>query len=125
MSPRLVSICSAAALLTTSIVADAASITNRDEKDIKVTIVEGETSTEHTLKPTQVLDKVCMNGCIVRLEGNDDDEYEVEAGDIVAIEEGFLYYDGPDAQEKPVEGGAPQMPPTTPAPASPAPQPKQ
>ncbi len=125
MSPRLVSICSAAALLATSIAADAASITNRDEKDIKVTIVEGETSSEHTLKPTQVLDKVCMNGCIVRLEGNDDDEYEVEAEDIVAIEEGFLYYDGPDTQEKPGESGASPTPPASPAPASPAPQQKQ
>ena len=125
MLTRLVSIWGAAALLTSSIAADAASITNRDDKDYKVTIVEGETTTEHTLKPTQVLDNVCMKGCIVRLEGSDDDDYEVEAEDVVAIEEGFLYYDGPDAADRPGEGGMTPMPPATPAPGNPAPQPKQ
>lgn len=118
MSPRLVSIWLSAALLTNSIAADAASITNRDDKDYKVTIVEGDATTEHTLKPMQVLDNVCMKGCTVRLDGNDDDEYEVEAEDIVAVEEGFLYYDGPD---KPGEGGMSPMPPASPAPGAPTP----
>jgi hypothetical protein len=119
MSSRLVSIWGAAALLTSSIAADAATITNRDEQDQKITIVEGETSTEHTIRPGQVLDKVCMKGCIVRLSESDEDEYELAGDDIVSIEEGFLYYDGPDAASNP--GSAAPLP----GQPAPTPQPKQ
>lgn len=107
----------AAALLLSSIAADAASITNRDTKNVKVTIAEGETVTEHTIQPMEVLDKVCLSGCIVRLDDNEEDEYEVEAEDIVAIEDGFLYYDGPDAPA----GGGSAIPPVAPGPGAPAP----
>ncbi len=115
----------AAALLMSSIAADAASITNRDTQDIKVTISEGETTTEHTIRPMEVLDKVCMSGCIVRLGDSEEDEYEVEAEDIVAIEDGFLYYDGPDTPETPGAGGASPIPPAAPGRAPPPPSPKQ
>ena len=118
----------AAALLMICNAAEAASITNRDSKDVKVTITEGETRTEHTIRPMEVLDKVCLKGCIVRLDDGEEDEYEVEGEDIVAIEEGFLYYDGPDT-DRPGEGGSSTIPPAAPPgpgglpPA--APQPKQ
>jgi hypothetical protein len=108
----------AAALLMSSIAADAASITNRDTKDVKVTISEGETATEHTIRPMEVLEKVCMSGCIIRLDDGEEDEYEVEAEDIVAIEGGFLYYDGPDDPNRP---GGSTIPPAAPPPASSAP----
>lgn len=108
----------AAALLMSSIAADAASITNRDTKDVKVTISEGETATEHTIRPMEVLEKVCMSGCIIRLDDGEEDEYEVEAEDIVAIEDGFLYYDGPDDPNQP--GGS-----TIPPAAPPKPVPKR
>lgn len=109
----------AAALLMSSIAADAASITNRDTKDVKVTISEGETTTEHTIRPTEVLEKVCMSGCVIRLDDNEEDEYEVEAEDIVAIEDGFLYYDGPDDPNRP---GGSTIPPAAPPPAAPGPK---
>lgn len=123
MSSRLVSIWGAAALLTSCIAADAASITNRDDQEQKITITEGEATTEHTLKPAQVLDNVCTKGCIIRLNGSEDDEYEVEGTDVVSIEEGFLYYDGPDEPQGPGNGPATPIPPGGPVPA--APQPKQ
>jgi hypothetical protein len=122
MSSRLVSIWGAAALLTNSIAADAASITNRDDQEQKLTIIEGEAMTEHTLKPGQVLDNVCMKGCIIRLNGNEDDEYEVEGTDVVSMEEGFLYYDGPDEPQQP-SGPSTPIPPGGLAP--PPAQPKQ
>lgn len=113
----------AAALLFTSVAADAASITNRDSKDVKVTISEGETTTEHTIRPTEVLDKVCMSGCIVRLDDGEEDEYEVEAEDIVSIEDGFLYYDGPDDPNRPGQSTIPPAaPPASPPPKAPAPK---
>lgn len=111
MSSRLVSMSGAAALLISSIAAEAASITNRDTKDVKVTITEGGSTSEHTIRSMAVLDKVCMKGCIVRLDDGEEDEYEVEAEDVVAIEDGFLYYDGPDAPT-----------PASPPPAAPAPK---
>ena len=117
MPSRLVSMSGAAALLMSSIAAEAASITNRETKDVKVTITEGETTTEHTIRPMDVLDKVCMSGCTVRLDDGEEDEYEVEAEDVVAIEEGFLYYDGPDTPERPGSGGASPTPPAAPGPA--------
>ncbi|MEZ5852018.1 MAG: hypothetical protein R3D68_15355 [Hyphomicrobiaceae bacterium] len=92
------------------------SLTNRDDKDYKVTIIEndGVTKTDHTVKPMQVLEGVCDKGCIMRLNDNDEDEYELEGMEKVSIEEGYLYYDdAPDAapqrdQTKPSE--APQAP---------------
>ncbi len=116
----------AAALLMNSIAAEAASITNRDTKAVKVTISEGETTAEHTIQPMGVLDKVCMNGCIVRLDDGEEDEYEVEAEDVVAVEDGFLYYDGPDEPGRPGgSGGIMPVPPAAPGPGSPAPAPKK
>jgi hypothetical protein len=119
MSSRLVSIWGAAALLTSSIAADAASITNRDDQEQKLTITEGGATTEHTLKAAQVLENVCMKGCVIRLNGSEDDEYEVEGEDVVAIEEGFLYYDGPDEPQNPSSGPSTPIPPGGLAPPSP------
>ncbi|MBN9279939.1 MAG: hypothetical protein J0I57_20210 [Hyphomicrobium sp.] len=122
MPSRFVSMSGAAALLMSSIAAEAASITNRDTKDVKVTITEGGTTAEQTIPPMGVLDKVCMKGCIVRLNDGEEDEYEVEAEDIVAIEDGFLYYDGPDSPDRPGSGGgASPAPPAAPGPGGPAP----
>jgi hypothetical protein len=121
MSSRLVSIWGAAALLASSIAADAATITNRDDQEQKLTIIEGEATTEHTLKPGQVLENICAKGCIIRLNGSEDDEYEVEGADVVSVEEGFLYYDGPDEPQQPSSGPSTPIPPggLTPPPAQP------
>lgn len=72
------------------------SVTNRDDKDHKLTIVEGEKRTDHVLKPTQVLEGVCDKGCVIRLNDSENDEYELEGTEVVSIEEGYLYYDGPE-----------------------------
>ena len=83
--------------------AAAVSITNRDEKDHKVTVIEGDSRKDHALKPAAVLEGVCSKGCIVRLNDSDNDEYELEGNEVVSIEDGYLYYDGPDA---PAESGS-------------------
>lgn len=41
----------------------AVTITNRDEQDRTITIIEGETRTVHVLKPSQTLNGVCEKGC--------------------------------------------------------------
>jgi hypothetical protein len=82
-------------LLTTTEIA-AVSLTNRDERDHKVTVIEGETKSDHLLKPSTALEGICLKGCVVRLDDNEDDEYQLEGADVVSIEDGFIYYDRPD-----------------------------
>ena len=78
--------------------ANAASIVNRDNRDHKITIVEREQNSDHVLRPAQTLDNVCTNGCVIRLNDDEDEEYEIEGSDAVSIEDGELYYEGdPDA----------------------------
>ena len=93
------------AVSMTSTAAFAVSVTNRDDHDHKVTVVEGKSSKDHVLKPDGVLDNVCLKGCIIRLNDSEDDEYELEGNEIVSIEDGYLYYDGPDAPAEPPPGG--------------------
>jgi hypothetical protein len=94
-------------LLLGSSAAGAVSVTNRDDQDHKITIIEGETKTDKVLKPTQVLEGLCPKGCVLRLNDSEDDEYELEVNDVVSIEEGSLYYDGPDAEPKTGPGAEP------------------
>ena len=84
----------------------AATIANHDDKEHNLTIIEGEAKAVQVLKPMQVLEKVCPRGCIVRLDGDEEDEYELEATDMVSIEEGNMYYDTPTGS-----GSEPAKPP--------------
>jgi hypothetical protein len=90
----------------------AVTLVNRDDKDHKLTVIEdnGTKTTEHILKPSQVLEGICERGCVVRINDSEEDEYELEAGDKVSIEEGYLYYDEPDAAQQGSSGGAPERP---------------
>lgn len=98
--------CTSAAILHTS-AALAASISNRDDHDHKVTIVEGSKSSDHVLKPDATIENVCLKGCVVRLNDSDEDEYELEGSEQVSIEGGDLYYDSPEApaSQPPADGG--------------------
>lgn len=83
-------------------VAQAASITNRDDRDHKVTLIAtGEKPRDQILKSNAVLADICPKGCIVRLNDRKDDEYELEGPEVVSIEDGALYYDGPEAPTEP------------------------
>lgn len=97
--------------------ADAVSVTNRDEKEHRISVIEddGAKKVDHQLKPNQVLENICLKGCVIRLNDNEEDEYElVEGTEIVSIEDGFLYYDQPE--ETPAAPGA-NTPPALPPPA--------
>jgi len=90
-----------AAILFFSGSAFAVSITNRDDHDQKLTIIEGGASRDQVLKPEVRLDSICLKGCVIRLNDSEDDEYELEGNETVSIEDGYLYYDGPDAPADP------------------------
>jgi hypothetical protein len=85
-------------------VALGASISNRDERDYTVTIIEGEAKADHALKPAQTLSDVCLKGCTMRLNGSEEDTYLLTGGDAVAIEDGTVFY---DQAETPQANGAP------------------
>ena len=103
MRVRLLAVCLSAAL-TSSSAALALTVSNRDDHDHKVTIVEGARTQDHVLKPDAQVENVCTNGCIVRLNDSDEDEYELEGNEVVFIEEGNLYYEGSDAGAEPPAG---------------------
>ena len=98
---RLAGVVGVIGLLLSSTAAHAVSITNRDDQDHKVTIVEGDTKTDHVLKPMQVLNGICAKGCTVHLDDDEEEEYQLESEDVVSIEEGSLYYDTPETPAGP------------------------
>ncbi|MBX9588762.1 MAG: hypothetical protein K2X43_05620 [Hyphomonadaceae bacterium] len=87
--------------------AHAVSITNRDEREHKVTVIEGEAAAEHVLKPSQTLTGICLKGCTIRMHNGEDDAYSLTASDVVSIEDGTVYYDGPAASAGPRTPQAP------------------
>ena len=97
----------AIAVLLWSPVAHASSLTNRDDKDFKVTVIEGRAAKDQVLKPSAALEGICTKGCVVRLNDSANNEYELEGSEVVSIEDGYLYYDGPAATAVPKAGGAP------------------
>lgn len=104
MSRLAVFVLSVAAAAFGAEAAAAASLTNRDDRQHKVTVVEDERSQDHTLAPSAVLEDFCPDGCVIRLNDSEDDEYELEGDETVSIEEGFVYYDDPEIPEQPAPG---------------------
>ena len=86
----------------------ASSIKNRDGKDWKVTVIEGKATKDHVLAPSAALEGICLKGCVVRLNDNEKDEYELKGSEQVSIEDGYLYYDGPPASAVPKADDADQ-----------------
>jgi hypothetical protein len=86
----------------------ASSITNRDSKDHKVTVIEGNAAADHVLRPSARLEGVCNKGCVIRLNDSQQDEYELQSSEVVSIEDGYLYFDGPPASAVPKAGDADQ-----------------
>ncbi|WP_072389715.1 hypothetical protein [Hyphomicrobium sp. CS1GBMeth3] len=109
-----------AVLLSPSAVS-AASITNRDARDHKVTVIEGSSRKDHVLKPNAVLDGICEQRCLIRLGDNQDDPYELEGSDVTSIEEGQLYDDGSGVPLEPGSGSPSQGPDAQPSQSGPRP----
>ncbi len=81
-----------AVLLSPSAV-HSASITNRDDRDQKVTIIEGGSQKDLILKPNAVLEGICEKGCLIRLGDSREDPFELDGSEVTSIEEGELYDD--------------------------------
>lgn len=74
----------------------AATITNRDAREYRLSIEADAVTDDRILKPNEALKDICPKGCVVRLDGDAADRYELEGSDVVSVEDGFVYYDGPD-----------------------------
>lgn len=82
----------------------ASSITNHDEEIRQVTIIEDGRQNQIPLMPGERVEGVCLQGCILRLDGVEDGQYIlVEGTEIVSIEDAVLFYDG--AEERREESG--------------------
>ena len=42
---------------------------------------------------------ICLKGCTIRINDSDDDAFRLAANDVVTIEDGTVYYDGPDPMD--------------------------
>ena len=96
-----------------------ASITNRDDRDRKVTIIEGSTPKTLVLKPNEVIDGICKVGCLIRIDDSREDPFELESSDVTSIEGGQLYDDGavaPTESGSGVSGSRPDAQPSQPVP---------
>lgn len=102
---RVLSIGTIAALLLTS-AADAATIANHDDKATKLTVIEGPAREDRVLDPGKEIAGICRKGCIIRLNGKVNDEYELDGSERVSIEDGFLYYDGSATEGAPATSGS-------------------
>lgn len=69
--------------------ANAATITNNETSDQKITVLQGDSSEQFNFTPGQKIDGVCSASCTLRL-GNGD-EFELEPEDVVSIEDGSLF----------------------------------
>jgi hypothetical protein len=98
--------------------AGAVSVTNRDDKAYKVTVIEGDAKQDHTVAPAGVIQGVCLKGCLIRLGDSQNDEYELEGTEIVSIEDGYLYYDGPAVGTETAPGSTTLPPPSDKPPAA-------
>jgi len=72
---------------------DAAVIKNRSDGEEKFTVIEANQTREVLLRPSEHVN-ICSRGCVVRLSNGD--EYELYGDEIVAIEEGLIFLDGPE-----------------------------
>lgn len=90
----------------------AASVTNRDETDHAVTIIEGDVRKDHVLKKDEVLEGVCLKGCTIRIDGDDVNPYELDGSEVTTIEGGDLFAEGQGPLVSPSSGepGQPSKP---------------
>jgi hypothetical protein len=98
----------AALLISVFSAAQAASVTNRDETDRKVTIIESGTQKDHVLKKDEVLEGVCNRGCSIQIDGDDVNPYVLEGTEVTTIEGGDLYAEGQGPQGSPRSGASGQ-----------------
>jgi hypothetical protein len=101
------------AIMFGTVTAHAVTVTNKDDQNRKLTVLEGDKKQDHVLAPNGVLDAICPSGCTIRLGESEDDEYILEGPEVVSIEDNKLYDDGPEGQPEAAPGSTSRPPPPT------------
>ncbi|MGI9421676.1 MAG: hypothetical protein ACR2PA_00605 [Hyphomicrobiaceae bacterium] len=86
---------------TAPFAAVAATITNADRVDRSITIIVGNRRTTHALKAGGLLEELCTDGCVVRIDDDPKRDFILEGRERVSIEDGLMYYDGEVAAKLP------------------------
>ena len=77
--------------------ASAITLTNHDSTEQKLTVIEGDKQTDLAIKAGEKL-QLCEKSCVIRMP--DGEDYEFDGPEIVSLEEGLLYLDNPEDQDK-------------------------
>ena len=88
----------------------AASLTNRDAIEHKLTVMTGKKDESRVLHPDEAWKDFCTTGCVIRLGDDEITTYELEGADVVSIEDGFIYYDRDDTAPSPLGSRAVPQP---------------
>ena len=83
--------------------AEALTISNIDPDPHTITVKVGSDSTELTIEPQTEVDPPCDKGCTVELENGE--QYEMQGGEQVSIEDGVIFVDV-DARQGDGDDGA-------------------
>ena len=78
--------------------AHAVTLSNNDNATYKIEVIAKSTRREHQLGPGKSITNICEQGCIIRLNGSADHDYELEGSERVSIEGGLVYYDGEEVK---------------------------
>ena len=89
--------------LFSALPAQALTISNIDPDPHTVTIKAGGNSTELTIAPQAVVEPACEPNCTVELENGE--QYEMEGGEEVAIEDGIIFVDDVPGSENAAGSG--------------------
>lgn len=78
----------------------AATLTNADRVAHSIMVIKDNVRQSHELRPGGLLEELCQDGCIVRIDGDPDKDFILEGSERVSIEGGLLYYDGEVAPKR-------------------------
>jgi len=84
--------------------AQAATIANGDQVARTITLMEDGSSRQVTIAAGNRIERVCSDGCIVRVDGDPERDFVLEGSERVTIEGGLIYYDG-EVREQDRAGG--------------------
>ena len=73
---------------------EAAALSNKDTSAYKIEVISKGGRREHELSPGKSITEFCKVGCIIRLNSDAANDYELEGSERVSIEGGLVYYDG-------------------------------
>jgi len=86
------------ALFFSVVTAHAIELTNYDEDDKTITIIEGGEAAQAVIKAGSTVKDICIAGCVLQLGESDENQFEFKGNEIVSIEGNVVYDDSPESE---------------------------